>query len=141
LRFVGSRSLSSQQGWTSFQLLGLMALCIAMLIAFFVSEQRVNEPIVPFRLFKNRVFAVSIVVVFFSALGMFGMIIFVPLELQGVLGVSVTNSGLLLTPMMGGLIVASILSGQLMSRIKRYHYLVSVGLVLMMVGIYLMAQT
>src|SRR5713226_7059683 len=122
-------------------LLGLMALGIAMLIAFFVIEQRVNEPIVPFRLFKNRVFAVSIVVVFFSALGMFGMIIFVPLELQGVLGVSVTNSGLLLTPMMGGLIVASILSGQLMTRIKRYHYLGTVGLVLMMVGIYLMAQT
>src|SRR5712692_3840945 len=136
-----SLSLSSQQVWTSFEVLGLMALGIAMLIAFFVIEQRVNEPIVPFRLFKNRVFAVSIVVVFFSALGMFGMIIFVPLELQGVLGVSVTNSGLLLTPMMGGLIVASILSGQLMTRIKRYHYLGTVGLVLMMVGIYLMAQT
>jgi MFS family permease len=72
---------------------------------------------------------------------MFGMIIFVPLELQGVLGVSVTNSGLLLTPMMGGLIVASILSGQLMVRIKQYHYLGTLGLVLMMVGIYLMAQT
>ncbi|HYS01566.1 MAG TPA: MDR family MFS transporter [Candidatus Eisenbacteria bacterium] len=136
-----SLSLASQQGWTSFEVLGLMAFGIAMLIAFFIIEQRVNEPIVPFRLFKNRVFAVSIVVVFFSALGMFGMIIFVPLELQGVLGVSVTNSGLLLTPMMGGLIVASILSGQLMVRIKQYHYLGTVGLVLMMVGIYLMAQT
>ena len=136
-----SLSLASQQGWTSFEVLGLMAFGIAMLIAFFIIEQRVKEPIVPFRLFKNRVFAVSIVVVFFSALGMFGMIIFVPLELQGVLGVSVTNSGLLLTPMMAGLIVASIISGQLMVRIKRYHYLGTLGLVLMMVGIYLMAQT
>src|SRR3989442_2269193 len=136
-----SLSLASQQGWTSFEVLGLMAFGIAMLIAFFIIEQRVNEPIVPFRLFKNRVFALSIVVVFFSALGTFGMTIFVPLELQGVLGVSVTNSGLLLTPMMGGLIVASILSGQLMVRIKQYHYLGTVGLVLMMVGIYLMAQT
>jgi MFS family permease len=72
---------------------------------------------------------------------MFGMIIFVPLELQGVLGASVTNSGLLLTPMMLGLIVASILSGQLIPRIKHYHYLGTIGVALMMVGIYLLAQT
>jgi EmrB/QacA subfamily drug resistance transporter len=134
-------SLASQQGWTSPEVLGLMAFGIAMLIVFFIIEQRVKEPIVPFRLFENRVFAVSIVVVFLSALGMFGMIIFVPLELQGVLGVSVTNSGLLLTPMMGGLIVASVIAGQLMVRIKRYHYLGTLGLALMVVGIYLMAQT
>ncbi|HKX08730.1 MAG TPA: MFS transporter, partial [Stellaceae bacterium] len=54
---------------------------------------------------------------------------------------SVTNSGLLLTPMMLGLIVASVLSGQLIPRIKRYHYLGTIGVVLMMVGIYLLAQT
>src|SRR5438876_12458890 len=72
---------------------------------------------------------------------MFGMIIFVPLELQGVLGVSVTNSGLLLTPMMLGLIVSSVLTGQLIPRIKHYHYLGTIGVALMMVGIYLLAQT
>src|SRR5205814_1856215 len=83
------------------------AVGIGMLIAFFVIEQRAKEPIVPFKLFKNRAFAVSMVVGFLSALGMFGMIIFVPLETQGVLGVSVTNSGLLLTPMMLGLVAVS----------------------------------
>jgi EmrB/QacA subfamily drug resistance transporter len=134
-------SLASQQGWASGEVLGLMAFGIAMLIAFFIIEQRVKEPIVPFRLFENRAFAVSMVVAFLSALGMFGMIIFIPLELQGVLGASVTNSGLLLTPMMGGLIVASIASGQLMVRIKRYHYLGTIGLVLMMAGIYLVSLT
>jgi len=134
-------SLASQQGWTSGEVLGLMAFGIAMLIVFFIIEQRVKEPIVPFRLFENRAFAVSMVVAFLSALGMFGMIIFIPLELQGVLGVSVTNSGLLLTPMMGGLIVASIVSGQLMVRIKQYHYLGTIGLVLMMAGIYVVSLT
>ena len=81
------------------------------------------------------------IVGFLSALGMFGMIIFIPLETQGVLGVSVTNSGLLLTPMMLGLIVASVLAGQIMVRIKHYHYLGTIGAALMMLGIYLVAQT
>src|SRR5207253_9669278 len=88
-----------------------------------------------------RAFAVSMVVGFFAALGMFGMIIFVPLETQGVLGVSVTNSGLLLTPMMFGLIVSSVVTGNLIPRIKHYHYLGSIGLAVMMIGMYLMAQT
>ena len=134
-------SVAKDQGWTSFEVLGLLAFGLLMLIAFFVIERRVKEPIVPFQLFKNRAFAVSMVVGFFAALGMFGMIIFVPLELQGVLGVSVTNSGLLLTPMMLGLIVSSVLTGQLIPRIKHYHYLGTVGLGLVMVGLYLMAQT
>jgi EmrB/QacA subfamily drug resistance transporter len=134
-------SVAKDQGWTSFQVLGLLGFGVAMLIAFFVIEQRVKEPIVPFALFKNRAFTVSMVVGFFAALGMFGMIIFVPLELQGVLGVSVTNSGLLLTPMMLGLIVSSVLTGQLIPRIKHYHYLGTIGIALMMVGLYLMAQT
>ena len=134
-------SAAKDQGWTSFEVLGLLGFGLAMLVAFFFIEQRVKEPIVPFSLFKNRAFAVSMIVGFFAALGMFGMIIFVPLELQGVLAASVTNSGLLLTPMMLGLIVASVLSGQLIPRIKHYHYLGTIGVVLMMVGIYLLAQT
>jgi EmrB/QacA subfamily drug resistance transporter len=134
-------SVAKDQGWTSFPVLGLIGFGVAMLVAFFIIEQRVKEPIVPFQLFKNRAFAVSMVVGFFAALGMFGMIIFVPLELQGVLGVSVTNSGLLLTPMMLGLIVSSVLTGQLIPRIKHYHYLGTIGIGLMMVGLYLIAQT
>jgi len=134
-------SVAKDQGWTSVEVLGLLGFGAAMLIAFFMIERRVKEPIVPFQLFKNRAFAVSMVVGFFAALGMFGMIIFIPLETQGVLGVSVTNSGLLLTPMMFGLIVASVLSGNLIPRIKHYHYLGTIGLVLVMAGMYLVAQT
>jgi EmrB/QacA subfamily drug resistance transporter len=134
-------SVAKDQGWTSVEVLGLLAFGVAMLIAFFIIEQRVKEPIVPFQLFKNRAFAVSMVVGFFTALGMFGMIIFIPLETQGVLGVSVTNSGLLLTPMMFGLIVSSVITGNLIPRIKHYHYLGTLGIALMMVGIYLVAQT
>jgi EmrB/QacA subfamily drug resistance transporter len=134
-------SVAKDQGWTSFEVLGLLGFGVAMLIAFFLIEQRVKEPIVPFQLFRNRAFAVSMLVGFFAALGMFGVIIFVPLETQGVLGVSVTNSGLLLTPMMLGLVVSSVLAGNLIPRIKRYHYLGTIGLALVMVGMYLLAQT
>ena len=139
LPFVRTRA-----SWRDIDFVGsatLAAGLIPMLIAFFMIEQRVKEPIVPFTLFKNRAFAVSVLVGFFAALGMFGMIIFVPLETQGVLGVSVTNSGLLLTPMMLGLIVSSVLTGQLIPRIKHYHYLGTIGLGLVMIGLYLMAQT
>jgi EmrB/QacA subfamily drug resistance transporter len=134
-------SVAKDQGWTSFEVLGLGVVAVAFLAAFYIIERRVEHPIVPFELFKNRTFAVSMVVGFLSALGMFGMIIFIPLETQGVLGVSVTNSGLLLTPMMLGLIVASTLTGQIMVRVKHYHYLGTIGAALMMLGIYLVAQT
>src|SRR2546428_3312054 len=134
-------SVAKDQGWTSFEVLGLLAFGGAMLIAFFMIEQRVKEPIVPFQLFKNRAFAVSMAVGFFAALGMFGTIIFVPLETQGVLGGSVPNSGPLLTPMMFGLVVSSVLTGNLIPRIKHYHFLGTIGIVLMMVGMYLVAQT
>jgi EmrB/QacA subfamily drug resistance transporter len=134
-------SVAKDQGWTSFDVVGLSLVAAIFLVTFYVIERRVKEPIVPFHLFRNRTFAVSMIVGFLSALGMFGMIIFVPLETQGVLGVSVTNSGLLLTPMMLGLIVASTLTGQIMVRIKRYHYLGTIGAALMMVGTYMVAQT
>jgi EmrB/QacA subfamily drug resistance transporter len=134
-------SVAKDQGWTSPEVLGLLGFGLAMLVAFFLIERRVREPIVPFQLFKNRAFAISMVVGFFTALGMFGTIIFVPLETQGVLAVSVTNSGLLLTPMMFGLIVSSVLTGNLIPRIKRYHYLGTIGIGLMITGMYLMAQT
>jgi len=71
---------------------------------------------------------------------MFGSIIFVPLVFQGVLGVSATNSGQLLTPMMLGLIVFSTITGQLMLRIRHYRFLGTFGVILMIVGMYLLSQ-
>jgi hypothetical protein len=71
---------------------------------------------------------------------MFGTIVFVPLIYQGVLGVSATNSGQLLTPMMLGLIVASVLVGQAMVRIRYYRFLGTAGIVVMLVGMWLLSQ-
>jgi len=90
-------------------------------------------------LFKNRTFTVSVLAGFLVAVGMFGAIVYVPLVYQGVLGIAATNSGLLITPMMVGLVIGSSLSGQLMIRIKRYRYLGTFAMGLVALGTFLMS--
>jgi len=111
-----------------------------MLAAFVFVESRVGHPIVPLHLFKNSTFSVSMIVGFITAFGMFGSILFTPLVFQGVLGISATNSGALITPMMFGLLAASTLTGFVMRRIKYYRFLGTLGVVVMIFGMWLLAQ-
>jgi EmrB/QacA subfamily drug resistance transporter len=133
-------SITRDHGWTSPEVLGLLGIAAVILAIFFVIEIRTDHPIVPFDLFKNSTFSVSMIVGFLSGFGMFGTIVFVPLIYQGVLGVTATNSGQLLTPMMLGLIVASTLVGQLMVRIRLYRFLGTAGVAVMLVGMWLLSQ-
>jgi EmrB/QacA subfamily drug resistance transporter len=133
-------SITRDHGWTSPEVLGLLGVAAVLLIAFFVVETRTDHPIVPFGLFKNSTFSVSMIVGFLTGFGMFGTIVFVPLIYQGVLGVTATNSGQLLTPMMLGLIVASTLVGQAMVRIRYYRFLGTAGIAVMLVGMWLLSQ-
>src|SRR2546429_5617126 len=133
-------SITRDHGWTSPEVLSLLAVAAVILAVFFVIEMRSDHPIVPFSLFKNSTFSVSMIVGFLTGFGMFGTIVFVPLIYQGVLGVSATNSGQLLTPMMLGLIVASTLVGQAMVRIRYYRFLGTAGIVVMLVGMWLLSQ-
>ena len=129
----------NQYGWGSGRVLGLLALALVMLGAFLFFESRAAEPILSLSLFKNRIFTVSAVALFMTGMGMFGAIIFIPLFMQGVIGVSATQSGSLLTPLMLTLIVGSIVSGQLVSRLGRYKILAIVGLAIMTVGLVLLS--
>jgi EmrB/QacA subfamily drug resistance transporter len=133
-------SLTSTHAWSDPQVWGLLVFAAIVLVGFFFLERRAGQPIVPFGLFRNNVFAVSVTVAFFSALGMFGTILFVPLLYQGVLAVSATNSGQLLTPMMLGLIAFSTIAGQVMTRIRYYRFIGTVGVGTMIVGMLLLAQ-
>ena len=133
-------SETTTYGWSSWQTLVPLIGGILVLILFIFVEAREDEPIVPIGLFKNRAYAVSIAVGFISAFGMFGTIIFIPLVYQGVLGISATNSGALITPLMFGLIGASIVTGQLMTRIKQYQYLGTLGAAITAVGMYLLSE-
>ena len=133
-------TITNTHAWTSPQVLGLLAFAALMLAAFVFVESRVEEPIVPLHLFKNTVFSVSMVVGFLTAFGMFGSILFTPLVFQGVLGISATNSGALITPMMFGLIGASTLTGFLMRRIRYYRFLGTLGVAVMIFGMWLLSQ-
>jgi EmrB/QacA subfamily drug resistance transporter len=133
-------SITRDHAWTSPQVMGLLAFAAVMLAAFVFVESRVEHPIVPLVLFKNPTFTVSMIVGFLTAFGMFGSILFTPLVFQGVLGISATNSGALITPMMFGLIAASTLTGFLMKRIKYYRFLGTVGVAVMIFGMWLLSQ-
>ena len=135
-----SLSNTSTYGWNSWQTLVPLVGGLLLLVVFVVVEHFEVEPIVPLALFRNRAFTVSVTVGALSGFGMFGALIFVPLIFQGVLGVTATNSGTLITPMMFGLIGASIISGQLMVRIRRYQYLGTLGAAIMAVGIFLLSE-
>jgi EmrB/QacA subfamily drug resistance transporter len=133
-------TITRDHAWTSPEVVGLLALAAVMLAAFIFIESRVKQPIVPLHLFKNPTFSVSMLVGFLTAFGMFGSILFTPLVFQGVLGISATNSGALITPMMFGLLAASTLTGFLMRRIKYYRYLGTVGVLVMIFGMWLLSQ-
>src|SRR5438105_4288145 len=133
-------SMTRDHSWLSAQVLGLLCLSAVLLVAFFITERRVEHPIVPFNLFRLNVFAVPAVISFFSAVGMFGVVIFVPLVYQGVLGTNATSSGQLLTPMMLAVVFTSTATGALMARIPRYRFLGTIALGVMVLGLVLLAQ-
>jgi len=129
-------SITRDHAWTSPEVVGLLALAAVALAAFYAVERRAREPIVPFELFRHPTFTVSTLTGFLLAFGMFGAIVYVPLLYQGVLGIPATNSGLLITPMMFGLVSASIVTGQLMVRIRRYRYIGTAGIALAAAGLF-----
>ena len=110
------------------------------LVAFVVVESRVAQPIIPLHLFRNRTFSASMAAIFFATFGFGASIIFLPLYFQVVEGVSATASGYRLLPFLFGLILSSIVSGQVVSRSGRYKWLVIAGLTILTVGLALMTQ-
>jgi len=113
----------------------LLILGILSCIAFINAERRASEPLIPGSLFRTRSIAFSIVASFLLSVGMFGVILFVPLYVQVVLGGSASDSGSVLLPMMLGMIVASGGSGLLITRTGRYRAFALGGLATMAVGL------
>ena len=126
--------------WLSAPMVGMFAFSAIMTVLFLLVERRSKEPIIPLSLFRNQIVAISELAIFFTAFGMFGTIIFVPLFFQGVLGLSATASSSFLTPMMLGMVMGSLVSGQLLSRAGG-HYKIqgAVGIVTMALGMLLLS--
>lgn len=126
-------------GWASPEIIGLSVLTVGALAAFAWVEHRASEPILPLTLFANRSFVISCTVGFIVGLAMFGSVTYMPVFLQVVKGVSPSAAGLLLTPMMGGVLLTSTVSGQIISRIGRYRMFPIIGTALMAVSLLLLS--
>jgi len=126
-------------GWGAPRVVALLAISLVMLGAFLFVETRAAEPIMPLGLFKIRAVAISSFALVLMGMGMFGAILYIPLFIQSVIGISATRSGTLLTPMMLMMTAGSIFSGQLVSRLGRYKVLAIVGTAVMTFGKLLMS--
>jgi EmrB/QacA subfamily drug resistance transporter len=135
---LGFTWAGTQYDWFSPQIIGLFAWSLVALTGFMVYEARLErlggQPIIEPSLFKNSIFSVSTIVTVIFGMGLFGSIFFIPLFVQGVVGASATNSGLILTPLMLTSIVGSIVSGQLVSRLGKYRWIAILGMVVSVVG-------
>lgn len=130
----------SRYDWASPQIIGMLTWAAVATAMFAYAELGSEEPLLPMRLFRNRIFAVSAAVTFLTGIGMFGGLSYIPLFVQGVIGSSATNSGLVTMPMMIAMSISSAITGQIMSRVGRYRVLGVAGLTVMTAGMFLLAQ-
>ncbi|MEU5782945.1 MDR family MFS transporter [Micromonospora lupini] len=130
----------NEYDWTSPQILGLAALALVALVAFGLVERRVPEPILPLALFANRNFALISLIGFLLGFAMFGAMNFLPLYQQTVQGASATNSGLLLLPLMFGMLVVSLVIGRAITKTGKYRAYPIIGGVVMTGGMALLSM-
>jgi len=124
----------TQYGWASTRVSVLLVWSLAMLAVFLWVEGRAEEPIIPLTLFNDPVIRVCSLLVFVLGMGMFGVIVYLPLFIQGVMGLSATQSGTLMTPMMLGTVLGSFIGGQMTYRLRNYKIPGILGAVLVAAG-------
>jgi EmrB/QacA subfamily drug resistance transporter len=129
-----------EYGWTEAGSLALLAAAAVLSAAFVLIERRAAEPIIPMRLFRNRMFAVGNAYGFLAGVAMFGGFVFLPVYLQAVKGFSPTASGLSLLPAIIGIFSTSITSGQLITRTGRYKIFPIIGSVVLVVALLLLSR-
>ncbi|MBW0102673.1 MDR family MFS transporter [Pseudonocardia sp. KRD291] len=125
----------SEYAWGSWQIIGLGVLTVVAGALFVRVERRVSEPILSLELFRRPNFSAAIVLTFLTGFAMFGAVTFLPQFQQNVQGASATDSGLLLLPLMAGMLTTSLIGGQYISRTGRYRWMLVVGAVLMAAGL------
>jgi EmrB/QacA subfamily drug resistance transporter len=127
--------------WVSAPIIILLAVSFISIVALPFIEIRSQEPIIPLEIFRNRVVAVSLPIIFFTGIAMFGGLVFIPLYFQGVMGLSPTESGGFLTPMLLGQVAGSFVSGQVLARTGG-HYKIqgAVGLAVLAAGLFLISR-
>jgi EmrB/QacA subfamily drug resistance transporter len=127
-------------GWFSARVELLLALALLMLGAFLYAETKAIEPMIPLSLFREPIISMCSAGSFVAGVAMFGMIIYLPLFMQGVLGVTATRSGNLLTPLMLGIVIGTFTCGQATLRLRSYKVPSVAGSVLVLIGTILFAR-
>ncbi len=126
--------------WSDPAVGGLILAGLAFGVLFLWIESRVPEPIVPLSLFRIRTFTISVTAMFLAAFGFFTAVIFLPRWFQTVGGASATESGYNILPLLAGLIISAIASGQIVARTNRYKLLLFSSLSLLAVGLFLLSS-
>src|SRR3954465_653978 len=126
--------------WASAQIVGLGLIGVAGILAFVRAEARASEPILPLPLFRNRVFVITSAIGFVIGFALFGALTYLPLFQQVVRGYSPTESGLQLIPVMAGVLIGSVGSGQVITRTGRYKLFPIVGTAVAAVGMVLLSR-
>lgn len=129
----------TEYAWTSARIMELTALGVVSLVGFVFWQTKAAEPVLPLHIFRNLNFTLMSVIGFVTGFVMFGATLFLPLYQQAVQGASATNSGLLLLPMLGAMLVTSMVAGRVTTGSGRYKVFPVTGGVLMIIGLYLMS--
>ncbi|EJY57108.1 drug resistance transporter, EmrB/QacA subfamily [Alicyclobacillus hesperidum URH17-3-68] len=137
---LGFTWAGTKYAWGSAPTLALLLGGAAVLVLFVLWERKAADPLLAPSLFKNRIFSTSLILGMFVGMTMFGSLMFLPIYVQGVIGLNAQNSGWVMTPMMGGFIVGSMVSGQVMSKTGRYRYLAWLSGAVIVVGSILLNQ-
>ena len=127
-----------QYPWTSPPILGMLTVTVVGLWGFVWAERRAAEPILPPSLFHNRAVLVTLAMGTIMGAGMFGVILFIPLWVQGVVGATATESGTILVPMTIGIITANVVAGNLISHTGRYKLPAICGFAVIVAGMVLL---
>ena len=125
-------------GWDSLTIIGLIVATVIAAAAFVLVERKTAEPIIPLSLFKDRNFNLTTIAGLLTGIAMFGAIGYVPTYLQMTFSADATEAGLLMIPMMGALLVTSVVTGSLVSKYGRYKWMPIVGSLFVAIGLALL---
>jgi len=129
----------TEYAWSSARIMELIGIGVAALVGFVFWQTKAAEPVVPLHIFRSRNFTLMSIIGFITGFVMFGATLFLPLYQQSVQGASATNSGLLLLPMLGAMLVTSMVAGRITTNSGRYYVFPVLGSVLMVIGLYLLS--
>ncbi|AIQ28368.1 MFS transporter [Paenibacillus sp. FSL P4-0081] len=136
---LGFSWAGTKYAWSSPEILGLFAAAIAGAVILILIERKAKSPVLPLSLFKNSIVTISMIIGFLMNAGMMGAMIYLPFFVQGVEGVSPTNSGFINMPMSLMMIVLSTLAGRWISKSGKYKRYAMIGMPFMVAAMIMMA--